>query len=106
MKNLTAKLLILVAAIGLSFLSYELINGWFNIIPWAIAALLTGYFSGSRRAVITGLYSGMFYYWCIFYWGIAAKRIRVASLNLLHLMWYLVWLASYRGPFGLLWGTW
>lgn len=52
MENLTAKLMILVAAIGLSFLSYKLINGWYNIIPWAIAALLIGYFSGSRRNTI------------------------------------------------------
>ncbi|MDR3695834.1 DUF5518 domain-containing protein [Mucilaginibacter sp.] len=52
MKTLAAKLLILVAAIGLSFLSNYFIKGWYNIIPWAIGALFIGYFSGSRRTVI------------------------------------------------------
>jgi len=49
------------AAIGLSFLSNYYIKGWYNIIPWAIAALLIGYFSGSRRdAIINGAIFGYF----------------------------------------------
>jgi len=59
MNNLATKLFIMAVAIGLSFLSYKLINGWYNVIPWAIAALLIGYFSGSRRmAIINGAIFG------------------------------------------------
>jgi hypothetical protein len=80
MKNLTAKLLILMAAIGLSFLSCYCIKGWYNIIPWTIGALLTGYFSHTRRdAIMNGAIFGYFLFLVYILLGYGGK-IDVASI--------------------------
>ncbi|MFI5140356.1 MAG: DUF5518 domain-containing protein, partial [Sphingobacteriales bacterium] len=45
----------------LSVLSYYFIKGWYNVIPWAIAALIVGYLSESRRnSLINGAVFGYF----------------------------------------------
>ncbi|WP_295672339.1 DUF5518 domain-containing protein [uncultured Mucilaginibacter sp.] len=92
MKNLTAKLLILVAAIGLSFLSNYYIKGWYNIIPWAIGALLIGYFNESRRnAIVNGALFGYALFLVYILLGYSGKTdtgsiIKFIAFNLLFSM--------------------
>ena len=61
MKTLKEKLMSGAAGLALGVLSYYLINGWYNIIPWAAAAVLTGYLSNTRNsALINGAIFGYF----------------------------------------------
>ncbi len=61
METTIKKLLPGVSAVLLAILSYYFITGWYNIIPWAIAALIVGYFSKNRRySIINGAIFGYF----------------------------------------------
>ena len=50
MEKIFKKLLPAIAAGLAGILSYYFIVGWYNVFPWAIAALLIGYLSKTRRA--------------------------------------------------------
>ena len=61
MKTLKENLLSGIAGILLGLLSYYLINGWYNVIPWAAAAVLTGYLCNTRKgSLINGAIFGYF----------------------------------------------
>jgi hypothetical protein len=47
-----SKLIIISSAILLAIISYYFFAGWFNLIPWAVFVLLTGYFNRARREII------------------------------------------------------
>ena len=46
MKKIREKLLVGIAGVLLGIISYYVINGWYNIIPWAVIALAIGYAAG------------------------------------------------------------
>ncbi len=49
------------SGIMLGLVSYYCFYGWYDVFPWAIAALIVGYFSKSRRdSVINGAIFGYF----------------------------------------------
>ena len=55
------KILVIVAGAALlGALSNYFITGWYNIIPWAVAALLVGFASDTRRNAI--IYGAVFGY--------------------------------------------
>jgi hypothetical protein len=61
MEKIRERLLIGIAGLLLGIISYYLVNGWYNIIPWAIAAMAIGYFSKSRvNSIINGAIFGYF----------------------------------------------
>ena len=60
MKKSVKIFVIIAAAALLAALSNYFIAGWYNIIPWAIAALLVGFLSDSRRYSI--IYGAVFGY--------------------------------------------
>ncbi len=62
MENLFLQRVVFVlSSILLAIASYYFFKGWFNIIPWAIAAILIGYVSSVRKnTVINGALFGYF----------------------------------------------
>ena len=65
---------IILLSILLAILSYYFIVGWFNIIPWALAALLVGCLnSGQKSTIINGALFGYFLF--IFYILIGYKGL-------------------------------
>jgi hypothetical protein len=61
MKTLAKKLLIAFFGVALSLVSYYCVNGWYNVIPWALAALAIGFTSKDRRSsIINGAVFGYF----------------------------------------------
>jgi hypothetical protein len=50
MKGSIEKSIAAIAGILLGVLSYHLFYGWYDIFPWAIAALIIGYISKNRRS--------------------------------------------------------
>ncbi|HEY5326280.1 MAG TPA: DUF5518 domain-containing protein [Mucilaginibacter sp.] len=61
MERLVKKLLITLLAVVVSILSYYFVTGWYNVITWAIAALVVGYMSENRRnSIINGFLFGYF----------------------------------------------
>jgi uncharacterized membrane protein (UPF0136 family) len=61
METTIKKLLPGASAVALGIVSYYFVQGWYNIIPWAIAALMVGYFSKNRRySIINGAVFGYF----------------------------------------------
>jgi hypothetical protein len=52
MKSLTEKLIAAITGILLGAASYHLFYGWYDIFPWAIAALIIGFISKNRRSSI------------------------------------------------------
>lgn len=55
------RIVIFLASIVVSFLSHYFLNGWINIIPWAIVTLCVGYTSNGRRnTVVNGAIFGYF----------------------------------------------
>jgi hypothetical protein len=63
MKTFNQKLLAAVTGIAVGLLSFYLINGWYNVIPWAAVALLTGYFSISKK---DALFNGSIFGYLLF----------------------------------------
>jgi len=47
-------LIIIVAGGVLGALSYFYLNGWYNVIPWAIASVFIGYKSSTMRSALIG----------------------------------------------------
>jgi hypothetical protein len=61
MKKTTERLLAGLAGTLLAIISYNFLAGWYNTIPWVIAALITGYLSKTRRdCIINGAVFGYF----------------------------------------------
>jgi hypothetical protein len=92
MKNAIKKLILLAAAILLALISNYFVNGWYNIIPWAIAALLLGYFSNTRRgAIVNGAVFGyllFLVYICLGYGGKTnARSILILSFSMCCSVW-------------------
>jgi len=59
-KALKIILIALLATLS-GIVSYYFVQGWYNVIPWAIAALVIGYTSKSRRnSMINGAIFGYF----------------------------------------------
>jgi hypothetical protein len=61
MKRIIKILVIALAAILLSIISFYFINGWYNLIPWGIVVMIIGYVSISRcDSIINGALFGYF----------------------------------------------
>jgi hypothetical protein len=74
MKKMREKLLVGIAGVLLGVISYYLINGWYNTIPWAIIALAIGYFSKSRvSSIINGGIFGYFLFLAYIFMGYQGK---------------------------------
>jgi hypothetical protein len=74
MKKIREKLLIGITGVLLGVISYYLINGWYNIIPWAIIALAIGYFSKSRiNSIFNGAVFGYFLFLAYIFMGYQGK---------------------------------
>ncbi|MDB4901046.1 MAG: hypothetical protein JWQ63_327 [Mucilaginibacter sp.] len=74
MKKIREKLLVGIAGVLLGIISYYLINGWYNIIPWAIIALAIGYFGKSRvNSIINGAIFGYFLFLAYIFIGYQGK---------------------------------
>ena len=74
MKKIREKLLICITGVLLGVISYYLINGWYNIIPWAIIALAIGYFSKSRvNSIINAAVFGYFLFLAYIFIGYQGK---------------------------------
>jgi hypothetical protein len=82
MKNSIKFLIIIVAGALLGSASYYFITGWYNIIPWAIAALLVGWLCETRRKSI--LYGALFGYalFLVYIWlGYMGKTDSVSMMR-------------------------
>jgi len=74
MEKIQEKLLVGIAGVLLGIISYYLINGWYNTIPWAIIALAIGYFSKSRNnSLINGAIFGYFLFLAYIFIGYQGK---------------------------------
>ena len=74
MKKIREKLLVGIAGVLLGIISFYLINGWYNTIPWAIIALAIGYFSKSRvNGIINGAIFGYFLFMAYIFIGYLGK---------------------------------
>src|ERR1700676_2825259 len=74
MKKIREKLLIGIVAVVVGIISYYLLNGWYNIIPWAIITLAIGYFSKSRNdSLINGAIFGYFLFLAYIFIGYQGK---------------------------------
>ena len=74
MKTLREKLIAAVVGVLIGIASYYLINGWYNVIPWAVAAFFVGYFSKSRNnALINAAIFGYFLFLAYIYIGYQGK---------------------------------
>ena len=59
MKNIVKILVVIVAAATLATVSNYFFTGFYNIIPWSVAALIIGFAADSRRdIIITGAVFG------------------------------------------------
>jgi uncharacterized membrane protein (UPF0136 family) len=82
MEKTFKKLLPALSAALLSILSYYFIKGWYNIIPWAIAAIIVGYLSQNRRAsIINGAVFGYFLFLVYILLGYAGKTDTASILT-------------------------
>jgi len=82
MEKILKKLLPVVSAMLLSILSYYFVKGWYNIIPWAIAALIVGYLSENRRAsLVNGAVFGYFLFVVYILLGYAGKTDTASILK-------------------------
>jgi uncharacterized membrane protein (UPF0136 family) len=76
------KLLPAASAVLLSILSYYFVKGWYNVIPWAIAAIIVGYLSQNRRAsIINGAVFGYFLFLVYILLGYAGKTDTASILT-------------------------
>jgi uncharacterized membrane protein (UPF0136 family) len=81
----------IILAIVLAVISYHFFTGWFNIIPWTIFALLTGYFSSDKKnAIFNGTLFGFFY--SLYTYLLVIKAIQTARvlLEYFYSPWHLV----------------
>ena len=61
MKTFNQKLVAAAIGIVVALLSFYLINGWYNVIPWAALTFLTGYLSIHKKdALFNGSIFGYF----------------------------------------------
>jgi len=68
------KLIICTGTTILSLFSYYFIQGWYNVIPWTIAALTIGYISKSRReCIVNGALFGYFLFLVYILFGYSGK---------------------------------
>jgi len=67
-------ILIALLATLLAIVSYYFVPGWYNVIPWAIAALVIGYISeGRRNSMINGAVFGYFLFLVYILLGYSGK---------------------------------
>jgi hypothetical protein len=74
MKNRVKILIIIAAGALLAAISNYFITGWYNIIPWAIAALLVGWLSETRRkSILNGAVFGYVLFLVYIWQGYSGK---------------------------------
>ena len=74
----------IILAIVLAVISYHFFTGWFNIIPWTIFALLTGYFSSNKKvAIFNGALFGFFLFFIYILIGYKGNSDRAAIIRIL-----------------------
>src|ERR1700743_1993002 len=82
MKSIIPKLIAAVTGVLVGIASYYLINGWYNVIPWAVAAFFVGYFSKTRsNALVNGAVFGYFLFLAYIYIGYQGKTNTPALLK-------------------------
>jgi hypothetical protein len=80
---------IIIAAILLGIGSFYFINGWYNVIPWIIAALIIGYVSfGQKDIIMNGALFGYFLFVVYIFVGYSGNRdsssmVKIISFSLL-----------------------
>jgi hypothetical protein len=74
MKPILKRFVIVAVAIILAAISIYFIKGWFNVIPWALAAIFLGYLSPARKeTIINGALFGYFLFLVYIILGYAGK---------------------------------
>jgi hypothetical protein len=77
------RLIIIASAIAIAILSYYFLNGWYNVIPWALASIVAGYFSLKRiDIVINGGLLGYFIFVTYILIGYTGKSDTKSSINI------------------------
>lgn len=73
-RRIIIRTLIAAGAVVIGYLSYRLMSGWYNIVPWAVAALSTGFFSKCRQgSLINGAIFGYFLFMAYIWFGYKGK---------------------------------
>ena len=84
MKKVKDKLFSGIAGLITGIVSYQLISGWYNVIPWAIIAIGVGYFSKTRNsAFINGAIFGYFLFLAYIFIGYQGKTDNDSVLKFL-----------------------
>jgi hypothetical protein len=59
--NWLSKIIVIISGVLLAIISYNVLSGWLNIIPWSIIAIVIGYLSFSKKdAIAKGILFGYF----------------------------------------------
>jgi hypothetical protein len=73
----------IILAIAIAIISYHFFTGWYNIIPWTIFSLLTGYFSTNKKnAIINGSLFGFFLFFIYILIGYKGNSDRAAIIRI------------------------
>jgi hypothetical protein len=82
MKTLVKESLIALVAVALSLITFYFMYGWYDVFPWAIAALITGYTSENRRdSIINGAILGYFIVLAYIFAGYKGKTDARSMVN-------------------------
>jgi len=74
METLAKKSLVATSGVTLSLITFYFMCGWYDIFPWALAALIIGYTSKDRRsAIINGGIFGYFLFIAYIFAGYKGK---------------------------------
>jgi hypothetical protein len=78
------RIIVIACAILLAVISNYFIAGWYNIIPWSIAAIILGYLNLDRKgALINGALFGYFLFFVYILLGYGGKTDAISILRIL-----------------------
>lgn len=81
-RRIIIRTLLAAGAVVIGYLSYRLMSGWYNIVPWAVAALSTGFFSKCRQgSLINGAIFGYFLFMAYIWLGYQGKTDEASILH-------------------------
>lgn len=82
METLTKKSLIALLGVALSLITFYFMYGWYDVFPWALAALIIGYTSKDRRSsIINGGIFGYFLFLAYIFAGYKGNTDAVSMLK-------------------------
>ena len=74
METIVKKLLIAMLAVLVSLITYYFMYGWYDVLPWAVVALIIGYTSKNRRSsIVNGAIFGYFLFLVYIFAGYKGK---------------------------------